>query len=339
MSSTFSIGEAPHAYARLRQAMAPDPSRWYYTGRWHDNEEYGRGHCACGHEIRYEFIIACRDDARSLVIGSTCIETNVPALIRDGAHQLAGELQTARRKLKRDLAAEKRNLQAEEVLPALKNDYRRLRNWCFQRRSEWLDSGRERREMPQVFFWIEELPKEGETPSKWAAAVRRRHVSVWMKAAQALADHPHQFPAAAPPPLPQQPKLFAQLTGNVQRAAAKCFATNHDGALLVIDHHAQLHAALPPEEAIRRALADLAPGRRRNAYLADTTGELADTYHRLARAGTPVISRTYDGQLVELSDHTRVGLRNTSLSGGPALDIHRLGRPRIVIHIQPRQEP
>jgi hypothetical protein len=246
-ASTRSIGEAPHAYARLRQAMAPDPSRWRYTGKVNDTGEYGGSRCACGHEIRYEFIIACEDDARTLIIGSTCIETNVPSLMRDGAARLAGELEAANRKLKRDLASQRRDLQAEEALPALEADYRRLRNWCFARRNEWRDGG-DRRQMPQVFFWIEKLPEEQETPSRWTAAIRRRYVSMWLKSAQALCDHPAQFSQADRLPLPAQPKLFARLTSAVQREAGKWGATNRKGAIMALERHRALQADVQPVE-------------------------------------------------------------------------------------------
>ncbi len=164
--------------------MAPDPSRWYYTGKCKDAGEYGESHCACGHEIRYEFIIACEDDARTLIIGSTCIEKNVPALIEHGYDRLATELTDARLKLKRDLAAERRDLQAEEAIADLHADYRRLRNWCFARRDEWPEMYPHRRR-PEVFHWIKQRPEGAETPSREAAAIRQRYVSMWLKASQA----------------------------------------------------------------------------------------------------------------------------------------------------------
>jgi hypothetical protein len=106
-------------------------------GNANDTGEYGESHCTCGHEIRYEFIIACEDDSRTLIIGSTYIEKNVPSLIEQGYDRLATQLTDARLELKRDLASQRRDLQAEEALAELHSDFRRLRNWCFKRRDEW----------------------------------------------------------------------------------------------------------------------------------------------------------------------------------------------------------
>lgn len=245
MSSTHSIEPAPHAYARLREAMAPDPSRWYYTGRVNDSGEYGESSCACGHDIRYEFIVACEDDDRTLIIGSTCIETNVPALIRDGAERLAGQLEQANRELKRDLARQRRDLQAEEALTELRSDFRRLRNWCFARREQWLSCYGEghRRRMPKVLSWIEQLPENDGTPSRYTAAIRRRYVSMWLNAAQALSVHDELFADAEPMPIPVQTRLFAQLASTVERTAKDWSASNRRGAAAAIRSHTALREA------------------------------------------------------------------------------------------------
>jgi hypothetical protein len=207
--------------------MAPDPSRWYYTGQVNDTGEYGESNCACGHEVRYEFIIACEGDERTLIIGSTCIEKNVPSLIEDGAGRLAGEL---------DLASERRDLEAEEALAELHSDFRRLRSWCFARRKEWQSHGRYG-QMPDVLYWIEQLPDDDEAPSRYAAAIRRRYVSMWLKAAQVFSEHQELFTRAAPMPIPTQQRLLTQLANAVQRAAKDRGASNHDGAVLAIRHH------------------------------------------------------------------------------------------------------
>jgi len=239
-----SFAGAPHPYARLRAAMAPDPSRWYYTGVWRDTGAYGNSHCACGHEIRYEFLIACMDDPRTLVIGSTCIETNVPALIRDGARELADDLQEANRGFKRELRANKREIEADEAIPELLSDFRRLRSWCFDRRAELR---RRRVYMPEVFYWVEQPPDHHhETQSAFAAAIRRRYVSVWLKGAQAVSDFSADLADAEPLPVPRQARLFKQLTTNLTRLADDWSATNHDGALLAL---AELPAFRPIEEA------------------------------------------------------------------------------------------
>jgi hypothetical protein len=243
MASADIAGDAPHAYARLRKAMAPDPSRWYYTGTVNDTGEYGESNCACGHEIRYEFIIACEGDTRTLIIGSTCIEKNVPLLIQDGAGRLAGQLDEARLKLQRDLASERRDLEAEEALAALHSDFRRLRNWCFARRKEWQSHGRYGG-LPKVLHWIEQLPEDDEGPSRYTAAIRRRYVSMWLKAAQVFSENQELFSQAAPMPIPVQKRLLTQLANAVQRTAKDRGASNHKGAALAIRNHRAFQEAL-----------------------------------------------------------------------------------------------
>ncbi len=247
MTSADSTGDAPHAYARLRQAMAPDPSRWYYTGRVNDTGEYGESHCACGHEIRYEFVIACDDDTRTLVIGSTCIEKNVPALIRDGAGRLAGQLDEARLKLQRDLASERRDLQAEETLAELHSDFRRLRSWCFDRRKEW-QNYHPNHKMPKVLHWIEQLPDDDEGPARHATVIRRRYVSMWLKAAQVLSANQALYADAEPIPIPAQQRLFTQLANAVDRAANDWHSSNRRGAALALRTHPALREAMGSEQ-------------------------------------------------------------------------------------------
>jgi hypothetical protein len=55
-------------------------------------------------------------------------------------------------------------------------------------------------------------------------------------------------------------------------------------------------------------------------------------FRELSPDGVPVASH-YPGQLLELPDGTRIGLRRTSASGGPTIDIHRPDGTVIKIHI------
>jgi RHS repeat-associated protein len=70
-----------------------------------------------------------------------------------------------------------------------------------------------------------------------------------------------------------------------------------------------------------------------NIYEVDTPEEMQNAYEQLSQGGQPATPGGYDGQMVKLSDGTRVGLRNTSSSGGPAIDIHRTGQPVIKVHL------
>jgi hypothetical protein len=107
-------GDLTHPLTRLQAAMEPDPTRWHYT-RWNDTGQYGRSHCACGHAIRYEFVIKNEDDDRELIIGSTCIRKNVPYLKALGAVALARRLEEARLELQRELARQKREAQPKDT--------------------------------------------------------------------------------------------------------------------------------------------------------------------------------------------------------------------------------
>ena len=57
-------------YQTLCKAMNQTPfSEWEFIGIT-DNDEYGESHCACGHEIRYEYIFS--RNTQRLIIGSKC---------------------------------------------------------------------------------------------------------------------------------------------------------------------------------------------------------------------------------------------------------------------------
>jgi RHS repeat-associated protein len=73
--------------------------------------------------------------------------------------------------------------------------------------------------------------------------------------------------------------------------------------------------------AVEDALDGLRPGRSPNVYEVDSPEELQQIYDELSRGGKPTDS-SYPGQEVELPDGTRVGIRETSKSGGPAIDIN-----------------
>ena len=97
--TTKSIDNLKHR-KKIADAMAPDPTKWEYSGDCVDAGPYG-AKCTCGHPIRYVFYIT-KDD-KMLPLGSTCIETTVPHLIACGANCLAEKLQAAQQKLKKEI--------------------------------------------------------------------------------------------------------------------------------------------------------------------------------------------------------------------------------------------
>jgi RHS repeat-associated protein len=83
--------------------------------------------------------------------------------------------------------------------------------------------------------------------------------------------------------------------------------------------------------AIEDALAGLTPGNSPGVYTVDSPEELQQIYDELSAGGKPTNS-SYAGQEVELPNGTRVGIRETSKTGGPAVDINT-GSARYRIHV------
>jgi hypothetical protein len=83
--------------------------------------------------------------------------------------------------------------------------------------------------------------------------------------------------------------------------------------------------------AIEDALAGLTPGDSPGVYTVDGPEELQQIYDELSSGGKPTGS-SYSGQEVELSNGTRVGIRETSKSGGPTIDINQ-GGTQYKIHV------
>jgi RHS repeat-associated protein len=99
------------------------------------------------------------------------------------------------------------------------------------------------------------------------------------------------------------------------------------GALIPGEGEAEIGA-----EGLDETLAGLRQSKT-NIYEVDSEEELQALYDELSHGGEPATPPGYDGEMMKLPDGTRVGLRNTSKSGGPALDIHQPGQPRITVHL------
>lgn len=90
--------------ARLLQAMGGSGAGWEYHGECVDRGPKCDGVCACGHAgLRYEFTLH-HISGRTLIVGSTCIET-VPALagetlerVQADAARLWSQVESARRR-------------------------------------------------------------------------------------------------------------------------------------------------------------------------------------------------------------------------------------------------
>lgn len=89
--------------------------------------------------------------------------------------------------------------------------------------------------------------------------------------------------------------------------------------------------------AIDDALRGLRPGRSANTRVVDSPEDLQKLFGQLTSGSKSVQGATrYPGRLMEVPDGTRVGLRATSKSGGPTIDIHRSNSRTIKIHVEGR---
>jgi len=97
-------------------------------------------------------------------------------------------------------------------------------------------------------------------------------------------------------------------------------------------------ATLDAAEVRRRATAATKASTGRDVRVVETEDELRALYDELSVGGKDVTPTTgayaKDGKMVQLPDTTRVGLRETSTSGGPTLDITFPNGTKIKVHIE-----
>jgi hypothetical protein len=135
-------GNAHHA-AKLLRAFGGSMDGWHYTGQVRDLGSAG-GYCCCGHPIRWAFDWQ-HDDGRTLVTGSTCVET-APGLSPDLLERMAADLEALRAKIRADKAKAKRAAQEEEVRALRERLTQELAPLAFKRtwdtpRGGWEDYG------------------------------------------------------------------------------------------------------------------------------------------------------------------------------------------------------
>lgn len=96
-------------------------------------------------------------------------------------------------------------------------------------------------------------------------------------------------------------------------------------------------AALDAAQVEARAKAATRPGRNTGVRVVDDEDELRALFDELSTGGTDITPNTgayaNGGKRVRLPDGTEVGLRTTSNSGGPTIDITFQGSRRIKIHV------
>ncbi|MGB8376879.1 MAG: RHS repeat-associated core domain-containing protein [Rhodanobacteraceae bacterium] len=85
--------------------------------------------------------------------------------------------------------------------------------------------------------------------------------------------------------------------------------------------------------AIENVLSVLRNGRGAGVKIVDSGRELESLFSKLSRGGKSMEGTSYPGRMVELPDGTRVGIRSTSRSGGPTIDVHSPNGPTWKVHI------
>jgi RHS repeat-associated protein len=83
---------------------------------------------------------------------------------------------------------------------------------------------------------------------------------------------------------------------------------------------------------IERAVSSLSAGRSAGVYTVSNSAELQELFDELSVGGSR-IENAYPGQLVELPDGTTVGLRESSGSGGPAIDVNAPNGAQLKVHV------
>jgi len=88
-------------------------------------------------------------------------------------------------------------------------------------------------------------------------------------------------------------------------------------------------------ESVKEALSGLRSGQSSRVKVVKSAEELKDLFGRLSAGGEPIQGTTYPGgQFVKLPDGTSIGLRESSKSGGPAIDIRLPNSTRYKVHIE-----
>lgn len=104
---------------RLINGLAPDPREWVYQGYCND---LGApvGYCACGHPIRFEFVLKRERDGASAVVGSVCID-HYALISPSAAEWMRADLERMLEKIKADKREAERARVQLEVDAALKD--------------------------------------------------------------------------------------------------------------------------------------------------------------------------------------------------------------------------
>ena len=167
-------------FQRLIRALAPDPREWEFTGEVVDagpgaTAGLNPPTCACGHPIRYIFIICRQRDGSQTQVGSTCIG-HFSAV----APELGQELEAAAEKLCQELAEkEKKAREAERqvVVDAARQEFEELR---MQVVAAYEDATRYERRAPRP-LWEVVVSNKWRVPSRSPGYTRAFDYLRWYK--------------------------------------------------------------------------------------------------------------------------------------------------------------
>lgn len=120
-----------------------------------------------------------------------------------------------------------------------------------------------------------------------------------------------------------------ELTSRPTTPASGAFRLNHDSPPSSV----ATNTARSGSQLVDDSLQGLQAGRSSGVRVVDSADELDDLFRQLSVDGTPVSGKTYPGKMVELPDGTTVGVRTTSVSGGPTIDIKLPDGTRMKVHV------
>lgn len=201
-------GNVEHAL-KIATAMAPDAKEWSFQGEVVDAGGEG-AFCACGHAIRYVFILRRMRDGATLPIGSVCIESTVPVLMTTGAERLAGQLAAAleaHRKALADAQKAIRDAEASVEVQGLMAELNALKAWA-------LDAKANRVFLPRSLWELTagriKPVKAASTPGRTAASLRTRLTPFYV-----AAIHHGLTNGRVSCPLPKDRKLITKVAEGI----------------------------------------------------------------------------------------------------------------------------
>lgn len=164
--TALSTANNRHGYAANLAAVLGDGADWEYRGDCNERQ-YADGKCACGHAgIRFEFMIHHKTENRSVIVGSSCINS-YSAINPDMVNAIAADVERLERAAAERLKAAKAAAQETEIQQAL-DEYDAIA-WELDRRlSEGAESYPYRRGGEQVTGYVQRRRVKRELYFNWS---------------------------------------------------------------------------------------------------------------------------------------------------------------------------